>query len=55
MVFGAKVRRLDADAVYAPELLLVSWPEALERAAADPVMAWKVRNLGIRRDGGESP
>ncbi len=47
-------RRLDEDAVYAPELLLVSWPEALEWAAADPVMAWKVRNLGIRRDGGEN-
>lgn len=48
-------RRLDEHAVHAPELLLASWPAALERAAADPVMAWKVRNLGIRRDGGESP
>ncbi len=45
-------RRLDEDAAYAPELLLVSWPEALERAAADPVMAWKVRNLWVRATGG---
>jgi len=47
--------RLDEHAVYAPELLLASWPEVLERAEADPVMAWKVRNLRVRIDGGDSP
>lgn len=48
-------RRLDEDAAYAPELLFVSWPEALERAATDPVMAWKVKNLRVRLEGGEHP
>jgi len=28
-----------------PELLLQEWPDGAERAAADPVMAWKVQNL----------
>lgn len=46
-------RRLDEEALYAPELLLAPWPEALERAAGDPVMAWKVRNLSVRLNGGE--
>lgn len=46
------VRRLDEHAVYAPELLLAPWPEVLERAAGDPVMAWKVRNLRVRATGG---
>lgn len=47
------LRRLDEEAEYAPELLLAPWPEALERAKRDPVMAWKVRNLAVRLNGGE--
>lgn len=47
------LQRLDEEAEYAPELLLAPWAKALERAKADPVMAWKVRNLAVRLNGGE--
>ena len=42
------VRLLDEEAEYRPELLFAAWPDVLERAAMDPVMAWKIRNLSRR-------
>jgi len=42
------MRLLDEEAVYAPELILAQWPEVLQRAQFDPVMAWKVKNLAAR-------
>lgn len=35
-------------AEYRPELLFAEWPDVLERARIDPVMAWKVQNLAAR-------
>ena len=46
------VRRLDEEAVYSPELLVGAWPDVLDRARRDPVMAWKVKNLAVRLAGG---
>lgn len=42
---------LDERAEHRPELLFADWPETLERARRDPVMAWKVRNLRQRIRG----
>ena len=42
------VRRLDEDAHDSPELLFSAWPELVDRAHRDPVMAWKVKNLAVR-------
>jgi len=42
------VRRLDEDAHDSPELLFSAWPELVDRARRDPVMAWKVKNLAVR-------
>jgi hypothetical protein len=44
-------RSLAEDAKYRPELLFADWPEVLERARRDPVMAWKVQNLAERPRG----
>ncbi|MDZ4169608.1 MAG: nucleotidyl transferase AbiEii/AbiGii toxin family protein [Coriobacteriia bacterium] len=43
--------RLGNDAEYCPELLFAEWPEVLDRAEADPVMAWKRLNLERRLAG----
>lgn len=48
------MRSLDENADYRPDLLLARWPQVLERAAADPVMAWKVQNLRKRPGSRES-
>lgn len=46
------MRLLDQEADYRPGPLFAAWPGVLERAQADPVMAWKVQNLSRRsRDG----
>jgi len=42
------LRLLGEEADYRPELLFESWPEVLDRASRDPVMQWKVMNLGKR-------
>lgn len=42
------VRLLDDEARDAPELLFSAWPDTLDRARRDPVMAWKVQNLRKR-------
>ncbi len=42
------VRLLEEDADYRPELLFQGWPAVLDRASADPVMVWKVKNLAQR-------
>lgn len=42
------MRRLGDNAEYCPELLFASWPKVLDRATADPVMAWKRLNLDRR-------
>ncbi|KAF0208230.1 MAG: hypothetical protein FD171_1066 [Actinobacteria bacterium] len=39
------MRRLRESADYRPDLLFANWPDVAGRAAADPVMAWKVQNL----------
>ena len=43
------VRALADESAYRPELLLSEWPDVLDRARQDPVMAWKVQNLRKRR------
>lgn len=42
------LRLLGEEADYRPELLFESWPEVFDRASRDPVMKWKVMNLGKR-------
>ncbi len=42
------VRLLDDGAQDAPGLLFSAWPDTLDRARRDPVMAWKVQNLRKR-------
>jgi predicted nucleotidyltransferase component of viral defense system len=42
---------LAGNAEYRPELLFADWPEVLDRARRDPVMAWKVQNLAERPRG----
>ena len=42
------MRLLDENAEYRPELLLATYPDVLNRASLDPVMAWKVQNLRRR-------
>lgn len=44
----AYFRLLDEESEYRPDLLLEAWPEVLERAREDPVVAWKVHNLRKR-------
>jgi len=39
---------LDVEGSHRPELLFSQWPEVLDRARRDPVMAWKVQNLSRR-------
>ncbi|MDP2182979.1 MAG: nucleotidyl transferase AbiEii/AbiGii toxin family protein [Actinomycetota bacterium] len=39
------MEHLEKRAEYHPELLFDDWPTVLERAAVDPVMAWKTLNL----------
>ncbi len=45
------MRLLDDESEFHPELLFSVWPEVLESALADPVMAWKVQNLRKRTRG----
>lgn len=42
------MRLLDEESEFHPELLFPEWPEVLERALTDPVMAWKAQNLRKR-------
>ena len=42
------LRLLGEEADYRPELLFEPWPDVLDRASRDPVMQWKVMNLGRR-------
>jgi hypothetical protein len=47
-------RLLGDEVVYRPQLLFSEWPDILERALLDPVMAWKLHNLAERARIGRS-
>lgn len=43
-------RLLEERSQFEPRLLFAAWPDVLQRALVDPVMAWKVQNLAKRVD-----